>query len=97
MSDHADVILRWRAGDHRGLALILYAPGSVYDRKVMSDLANKRVIFAEQNPRYEDFQDGATNATGANAAVELVDPIFPRAPNVVVSSVAVDEPEGGPI
>ena len=88
--------MRGRKGDHRGLALILYAPGSVYDRKVQADLANKQVIFAEQNPRYEDFQDGA-NATGATAAVELVDPIFPRAPNVVVSSVAVDELEGGPI
>ena len=78
-----------RVGDHRGLALILYAPDSVYDRKVLSDLANGRVIFAEQHPRYEEFQDGA-NATEANVAVELVDHISPRAPNVVVSSVAVD-------
>ena len=85
-----------RVGDHHGLALILYAPGSVYDRKVLSDLANGRVVFAEQNPRYDDFQDGA-NATGGNAAVELVDPISPRAPNVVVSSVAVDGLESGRI
>ena len=85
-----------RIGDHRGLALILYAPGSVYDRKVESDLANKRVVFAERDPRYEDFQDGA-NATGANAPVELVDPVSPRALNVVVSSAAVDGLESGPI
>ena len=62
----------------------------MYDRKVESDLASKRVVFAERNPRYEDFQDGA-NATGANAAVELVDAVFPRARNVLVSSVAGDE------
>ena len=88
--------MRGRVGDHRGLALILYAPGSVYDRKVLSDLANQRVVFAERDPRYEDFQDGA-NATEATAAVELVDPVFPRAPNVVDSSVAVDGLESGPI
>ena len=90
------LLRRGRVGDHRGLALILYAPGSVYDRKVEADLASKRVVFAERNPRYEDFGEGA-NGTGANAAVELVDAVFPRALNVVVESVAGDERGAGPI
>ena len=38
-------------GHHSRLALILYAPGSVYDGMVEADLAAGTVIVAEEDPK----------------------------------------------
>lgn len=40
-------------GDHSRLAVILYAPGSVYDDKVKADVAEGIIVVANQDPEAE--------------------------------------------
>lgn len=49
------------AGDHSRLALILYAPGSIYDDIVKRDLAAGTLIVADEDPGTES---GATAGIG---------------------------------
>ena len=73
----------------------MYGSGSVYDKQVLSDLANGRTVVAEQDPRYGDFEDGV-NTTSASPAVSIVDPIHPRARHAAAASfVPVSEVERG--
>ena len=74
-------------GDHRRLALILYAPGSFYDQQVESDLASRRTVVAEQEFGQDlDVETTTTkdNVT-VNALVNLFGPILPRARSVAVA------------
>ena len=69
----------------------MYGSGSVYDKQVLSDLANGRTVVAEQDPRYGHLEDMANTTTSASPAVNLVDPGLPRARHAAASSVPVSE------
>lgn len=65
-------------GDHRRLALILYASGSVYDQQVQSDLANGKTVVAEEDPGMAYIENTTRNIT-ANSLVDLFGSIVPFA------------------